>query len=243
MKTYNLTINTPCSEKWENFSLTAKGGFCGSCNETVVDFTAMSDTEINQFFNARPTHTCGRFRSQQMKSYQQRPPLKLNTGMSLLKAGLICLTLALMQKPAAAQTTDAPSNARTEIVQKSTEKKAAATVGRDRTVSGIVRNESSNLPVPGYNVMLQGFTIGTATDVNGRFTFPQKLQEGDVLLFSFIGFETRTYVVPKDTKDDHEVVIWVNDSEMVIMGKVAVNDVYKEPSGVCKIWNKVKSKF
>jgi TonB-linked SusC/RagA family outer membrane protein len=48
--------------------------------------------------------------------------------------------------------------------------------------------DADNLPLPGVTVMVQGTTIGTATDVDGKFTL-QVPGENAVLLFSYIGYE------------------------------------------------------
>src|SRR5690606_5620792 len=80
-----LNIPTPCSEQWGNFTKTPQGGFCSSCQKTVIDFTTMTDDEILAFFKTKPAHTCGRFRPNQLKLYSMpattatgiRPGLKL----------------------------------------------------------------------------------------------------------------------------------------------------------------------
>ncbi|MBE9582989.1 TonB-dependent receptor [Mucilaginibacter sp. JRF] len=55
-------------------------------------------------------------------------------------------------------------------------------------VSGTVTDEKG-APLPGVSVTVKGTTIGTVTDVNGKYTI-QANSESDVLVFSFIGYQS-----------------------------------------------------
>jgi TonB-linked SusC/RagA family outer membrane protein len=55
------------------------------------------------------------------------------------------------------------------------------------TVSGVVLEKASGLPLPGVNVAVKGTTNGTATDFDGRYTL-SNVKKGDVITFTFIGF-------------------------------------------------------
>jgi TonB-linked SusC/RagA family outer membrane protein len=57
-------------------------------------------------------------------------------------------------------------------------------------VTGVVVDET-NSPIPGVNVLVKGTTNGVITDFDGKFSIvPANIQK-DVLLFSFIGMETK----------------------------------------------------
>ena len=57
------------------------------------------------------------------------------------------------------------------------------------TISGVVV-DSNGSPIPGASVLVRGTTIGTATDLNGRYslTLPTNAQS---LVFSFVGYGTQ----------------------------------------------------
>lgn len=59
-------------------------------------------------------------------------------------------------------------------------------------VSGTVR-DSSGMTLPGVSVLIKGTTKGTQTDVNGHFTVPAR--QGDVLVFTYIGYVTKEVTV------------------------------------------------
>src|SRR5690554_5870364 len=62
----------------------------------------------------------------------------------------------------------------------------------DITVSGTVTDQNGD-PLPGVTVSIPDTGIGTATDLNGRYTL--SVPEGSTLVFSFIGFESQNITV------------------------------------------------
>ena len=62
MQPIQLSIPTPCHEDWDKMSPNQQGRFCGSCAKTVVDFSAMSDTQLILYFETLKsgTNVCGR---------------------------------------------------------------------------------------------------------------------------------------------------------------------------------------
>lgn len=62
----------------------------------------------------------------------------------------------------------------------------------DVTVTGTV-TDTNGQPIPGVTVSVSETTIGTATDIEGKYTL--SIPEGSTLVFSFIGFETQRITV------------------------------------------------
>jgi TonB-dependent SusC/RagA subfamily outer membrane receptor len=56
---------------------------------------------------------------------------------------------------------------------------------RKGVITGTITSAEDGAPLPGVNVMIKGTTIGTATDVKGRYVL--SADKGDVVVFSFIG--------------------------------------------------------
>ena len=56
------------------------------------------------------------------------------------------------------------------------------------TITGKVTDAFDDGPIPGVNVLIKGTTTGTTTDVDGIYELT--VNEGDILLFSFIGYLT-----------------------------------------------------
>ena len=60
------------------------------------------------------------------------------------------------------------------------------------TISGNV-TDHEKLPLPGVNVIVKGKAEGTQTDFDGNYTL--KTEVGDSLVFSYIGYITKTIVI------------------------------------------------
>lgn len=72
-----LSVPKPCHEDWNKMTLNEQGAFCKVCAKTVVDFSAMSDDEVlNYFKNKGEEKTCGRFRASQLTPYEFRVNVK-----------------------------------------------------------------------------------------------------------------------------------------------------------------------
>ncbi|MBX2901783.1 MAG: SusC/RagA family TonB-linked outer membrane protein [Cyclobacteriaceae bacterium] len=65
---------------------------------------------------------------------------------------------------------------------------------QERTVSGKVTSSEDGGALPGVNVIVKGTTVGTATDVNGRYTLSVP-SSGATLVFTFIGLKTSEVAV------------------------------------------------
>jgi hypothetical protein len=216
--TFNLSIKTPCSENFDQFSPTSNGGFCGSCQKDVIDFTKMNSEDIISFFKHKNTqNTCGRFNSNQLKVYNRKPK-KSNTLSFLSGIGLACLSLFSIGTAQAQDTKKAikPKENTSEIKTSKSEK--------NMIVKGTVFE--GNLPLPGASVLLEGTTTGIQTDLDGYFEFPKKLKKGDVLIFSYIGMQTQKVVIENSTLEI-ELKIDLTMDSCILMGKVAVKEVYK----------------
>ncbi|OUR94725.1 hypothetical protein A9Q87_03575 [Flavobacteriales bacterium 34_180_T64] len=65
-------------------------------------------------------------------------------------------------------------------------------------VSGTVSDDNSQ-PLPGVSVIIKGTATGTTTDFDGKYTI--NASDGDVLVFSYVGFETQEGTVSGNTMD------------------------------------------
>lgn len=84
------------------------------------------------------------------------------------------------------------------------------------TVKGVVRDEKGEL-LPGVTVTIKGTSLGTATDVDGKWKLDLPKMENIVLVFSFVGMQSQEVVykgqeemnvmLKTDTKQMKEVVV------------------------------------
>ncbi|CAG4990397.1 hypothetical protein DYBT9275_00519 [Dyadobacter sp. CECT 9275] len=61
----------------------------------------------------------------------------------------------------------------------------------ERTITGKITAEKDGIGLPGVNVLLKGTTTGSSTDVNGNFSIVVGDAPGQVLIVSFIGYQSQ----------------------------------------------------
>src|SRR5688500_2390518 len=89
---------------------------------------------------------------------------------------------------------------------------------QNRTVSGRVTSVEDGSGLPGVNVVLQGTTTGTVTDVSGNYTLSVAGETG-TLIFSFIGYETLEIEIGVRTTIDVQMQQDVTQlSEIIVTG-------------------------
>ncbi|MEX0884052.1 MAG: carboxypeptidase-like regulatory domain-containing protein [Cyclobacteriaceae bacterium] len=67
------------------------------------------------------------------------------------------------------------------------------------SVTGTVTDEEGE-PLPGVTVIVEGTTIGTVTDIDGKYAI--EVSEEDALVFSFVGFESQRIEVGNNSVID-----------------------------------------
>jgi len=68
-----------------------------------------------------------------------------------------------------------------------------------QTVSGTVRDDSTGNPLPGVNIKVKGTTNGTSSNGKGHYSLDVSSLQ-DTLIFSYIGYRTRTVPINGRTK-------------------------------------------
>jgi iron complex outermembrane receptor protein len=84
-------------------------------------------------------------------------------------------------------------------------------------LKGTVSEQESGLPLPGVNVLIKGTTNGTTTDFDGNYQI--SAQNGDVIVFSYVGFATQE--ISFDNQSELNVVMVEDASaldEVVLIG-------------------------
>ncbi|MFA0961564.1 carboxypeptidase-like regulatory domain-containing protein [Roseivirga sp. BDSF3-8] len=108
------------------------------------------------------------------------------------------------------------------------------------TVKGVILDEYGE-PLPAANIFLKDEPgVGTVSDASGGFRFPRKLSEGDVIVFSFVGFETQEYVIGSEVPESLEVKMAMYNE---IAGDLASDEVYASGSASGGFWSMVKGWF
>jgi TonB-linked SusC/RagA family outer membrane protein len=91
-------------------------------------------------------------------------------------------------------------------------------LAQERTVTGKVTAAEDGTSLPGVNVILKGTSTGVSTDADGRFSI-QVPQEGGILVFTFIGIETKEVEIGNKSNIDVPLSSDITQlSEVVVVG-------------------------
>ena len=118
------------------------------------------------------------------------------------------------------------------IVKTDGEKNAVNSSDKKVKVSGKVVEEKNGNPVTGASVIVRGTTNGTLA-IDGKFSI--ECSEGDVLMFSFVGLQTQSVIVPKGGSESMVVSMKEevkNLDEMVVVGYTSQEDEVIAVKGV-----------
>ncbi|WP_435263225.1 carboxypeptidase-like regulatory domain-containing protein [Tenacibaculum sp. nBUS_03] len=221
---FTLGINKPCSEDFNQFTPTNSGGFCGTCEKNVIDFTKMNSKEIiNYFKNNDSKKTCGRLKKHQLKTYSETA--YLNKKQSLIGGLALTIISLFIPNTANAQKCKQP----TEIIIQKNKKFKLKSHNNGVTIKGNVKDESGSLP--GVSILLKGTKIGTETDFDGNFEFPKQLKKGDILIFSFLGMKTEEVIITNKIVASKKLIqVKMNDDnilgEIYFVGEVAIKKTF-----------------
>lgn len=65
-----------------------------------------------------------------------------------------------------------------------------------QSISGTIKNQVDNSPLPGVSVKVKGQTTGTSSNTEGRYRVEAKT--GDILVFSSVGYQTKELAIGDD---------------------------------------------
>lgn len=88
------------------------------------------------------------------------------------------------------------------------------------TLSGTVRDKDGQT-LPGVSVVIKGTSLGGATDIDGKYRFTVPLTKDMILVFSFVGMETKEVVY----KGESTLNVTLN-SDITEMAEVVVTGIF-----------------
>ncbi len=83
-----------------------------------------------------------------------------------------------------------------------------------RTITGTVVDETG-IGLPGVNIIIEGTSSGTVTDIDGSYSI--SANDGDVLIFSFTGYQTQRITVAGQSRIDLTILPDVNVLDEVVV--------------------------
>ncbi len=87
-----------------------------------------------------------------------------------------------------------------------------------KTITGTVTSADDGNPLPGVSVVVKGTTIGTITDVDGKYTLSGVPEDATTLVFSFVGYKTVEVPITSNVINVQMKPEAVQVEEVVVMG-------------------------
>jgi hypothetical protein len=247
-----LRIDSPCGEDWGGMRAENQGRYCGSCQKVVVDFTAMSDPEIIEWFSQPQGQVCGRLQTGQLDR-ELAPVFRRKNGRlgwwRYVLAGLLMSSEVSAQtkrdgSPAAQYDSTSRKYALGEIPPFMRHRMA----GDGMAGGGLPDTLRGRLMCgEGESVSFATITIdhghGVSADANGRFAIPRSMLGNQrTLTVSAVGYETQVIEIGKIWTDDREQIVTIKIKVLTTMGLVAVRrvprkkapDVFLDSVTLCK---------
>lgn len=83
-------------------------------------------------------------------------------------------------------------------------------------VKGVVKSSinSEIEPLQGVNIYLKDKSVFTTSNRNGEFSFPKLLQIGDVIIFSYLGYNKKEVKVTKESTNLN-IILKEDDNELL----------------------------
>ncbi len=86
-----------------------------------------------------------------------------------------------------------------------------------KRITGKVISADDNTTLPGVNVKIKGTLVSSPTDINGIYSIDAK--SGDVLVFSYISYQTKEVIVGNSNQIDVKLTLSANNlNEVVVIG-------------------------
>jgi TonB-linked SusC/RagA family outer membrane protein len=92
-------------------------------------------------------------------------------------------------------------------------------LAQTRIITGTVTSSEDKSPIPGVTVVVKGTTIGTTTNVDGKYVLTVPIKD-NILVFSYVGMKTKEFKIGESVTID-----MVMESDILNMNEVVVTAI------------------
>jgi hypothetical protein len=228
---FQLNIPKPCSEHWDKFTPTHEGGFCGSCQKNVIDFTQMSESQLVAYFRDLPTQenkVCGRFRDDQLQKNYRVNDWFPNWNIQNNQVNYEVPVSRFLEK---SSTISLPFISNMNVVRNVamavlTLVFAEQGFGQTRLLSGKVVDGTDGTPLIGASITIKGKNKGVTADMNGSYQI--QVDDKDILIVSCIGYN-QTEIESKKVRQTEKMTLSPSLSGEVVVVSVGEVDNNYDP--------------
>lgn len=211
---YQIRIDNPCSENWEQMLESENGKFCQHCSKNVIDFTTLTDKQIIDIVSKSSGRSCGRLTNNQLnRTIYDKQEVAYPTLFSKIAASFLLFGLSQSADGYAAKTNSLIAIEFPNAIEKlQTNEKKTITGDSTRVVKGRVLDANTNEAIYGAVVSVENLTIKTVTDSEGFFKFNVPL---DTLIvhvkISAVGYNEQEINFPSLSPVEQKILMDANN--------------------------------
>lgn len=241
----NLSKLKKCDQVWVEMPESERGKICQKCQQTIIDFRKLNDSEVAELHIFNEGKVCGLYRKDQLRGLKD----KKTSGLKVrsIMAGIIGFLSTLNAK---AQTeTKVVKTEQTEQTfndnnQITTDSLVSKTAKDNIIISGIIKDNMGN-PAINAAVYIEGTIIGTTSDHYGNYSLNvtesfENMSE-ITLVYSFIGYTEQKEILSKnkmmESKNRLINVVLHESNDLISFYVVQKQPLHK------RIWKGIKSIF
>lgn len=196
MQQLQLSIPEPCHQNWHEMNPTQQGRFCNACAKEVIDFSAMSDSEVlNYFSSLKNEKVCGRAYPDQLDRAITMPKeIKKVKFRYWNYAAMFFLFFSKMSIKVQAEGQVITVPVKKDVCTALQGKvgglmiNRSKIVARSKVVFGKITDKEDN-PVSFASIKIKGANTGVSATDEGEF-FITGVTENTIFEISAIGFKT-----------------------------------------------------
>lgn len=222
---YALSIANPCQEKWDTMLTDEDGRYCNNCSKSVIDFTKMSDEEIQNYLKKSQGKICGRVHHSQLnRSLEYYTPTTPSNLHHLLSGLLLLTTVSNVHAnsvPELCQETQSLVVTNSKQPKDTTEKLDLN--NNTQIIKGRVIDEGS-IPIAGVSIFLKNRKIITSSDADGyfRLNIPSTDLSPNIILEALsVGFEKQQMTISKKNIPK-EILIKMTRASDFLLGEIVI---------------------
>jgi len=185
-----LNIPHPCTQSWNEMTQAAGGRHCLHCQQTVTDFSTMTDQEIIAALSSNEEHRCGRFLPEQLHRNLQA---RTQPRHSFLPAAMLTSLIAAITP----DSSEAKNLADTTVQSVRLATDSVIKENPPGLLTGEIIDPHTNEPLAGVTITLKDDVrrySGTWTDNQGQFRYniPDDHRGRPLtLLLTYVGYDTK----------------------------------------------------
>ena len=230
-----LSITQPCHENWQQMNATEKGRYCNACAKEVVDFTALSDTEVLYYFiNKKKENVCGRLYEEQLNRDFIKPvytPKKIAWYWNYFVMILLFMFKGNAGKAQAIQQQhplEQGNKSGTLITLGGIVGGISTTPNKAFEITGKITDKNGAI-IPAATIKIKGINNAALTDAGGAYRLTG-ISKKDIIVVSAIGYNSIEMKVNASGQNNCVLRESSLMGDVVVVGLISADNDYTPPA-------------